>query len=106
MPPLSQVPVYNLKFILKETGVKADALRAWERRYDLPKPQRTSGGHRLYSEYDIETVKWLRARQAEGISISQAVGLWKETIETGSDPLAAVFDSSTDSLPGPSSRSK
>ena len=61
--PISQTPAYNLKVVLKETGITADALRAWERRYGLPMPERTSGGHRLYSHYDIETVKWLIARQ-------------------------------------------
>jgi DNA-binding transcriptional MerR regulator len=85
----SQSPTYNLKAVLKKTGLKADVLRAWERRYDLPKPQRTPGGHRLYSEYDIESLKWLRARQAEGLSISHAVDLWKSTIEVGRDPLLA-----------------
>lgn len=84
----SQSPVYNLSAVLKATGLKADLLRAWERRYDLPRPQRTPGGHRLYSEWDVETVKWLRARQAEGLSISRAVGLWRETVEAGLDPLA------------------
>jgi len=88
MPIISQSPVYNLKAVLKETGIKADVLRAWERRYELPRPHRTSGGHRLYSEHDIETVKWLRARQAEGLSISHAVELWKEIIEADHDPLA------------------
>jgi DNA-binding transcriptional MerR regulator len=84
---ISITPAYNLKAVLKETGLKADVLRAWERRYELPTPQRTPGGHRLYSEYDIETIKWLRARQAEGLAISRAVELWKETIEAGLDPL-------------------
>jgi methanogenic corrinoid protein MtbC1 len=46
-----------------------------------------SGGHRLYSEHDNETVKWLRTRQTEGLSISRAVELWKEIIEAGHDPL-------------------
>ena len=87
MPSISQSPAYNLKVVLKETGLKADVLRAWERRYNLPQPQRTPGGHRLYSEYDIEIVKWLRTRQAEGLSISRAVELWKETIAAGNDPL-------------------
>ena len=87
MPIISQAPSYNLKAVLKETGLTADTLRAWERRYGLPMPQRTPGGHRIYSEYDIETVKWLRARQAEGLRISQAVELWKEIIEKGRDPL-------------------
>ncbi len=88
MPSINQSPAYNLKAVLKETGLKADVLRAWERRYDLPKPHRSLGGHRLYSEYDIETVKWLRSRQAEGLSISRAVELWKEMIQAGRDPLA------------------
>ena len=83
----SRTPTYNLKAVLKETGLKADVLRAWERRYELPQPHRTPGGHRLYSEYDIETIKWLRARQAEGLSISHAVDFWNETVESGIDPL-------------------
>jgi len=103
MPIISQTPAYNLKAVMKETGLTADLLRAWERRYGLPMPQRTPGGQRLYSEYDIETVKWLRARQAEGLSISRAVGLWKEIINAGRDPLAEyspkVAPPATDFLP-------
>lgn len=87
---LSKSPAFNLKSVLRETGLAADTLRAWERRYGLPAPQRTSGGHRLYSQYDIETIKWLIARQAEGLSISRAVDLWNKTIASGSDPLAAL----------------
>jgi MerR family transcriptional regulator, light-induced transcriptional regulator len=87
MPIISKLPAYNLKAVLKETGLKADVLRVWERRYELPKPHRTPGGHRLYSDYDIETVKWLRGRQAEGLSISRAVDLWKEIVAASRDPL-------------------
>lgn len=90
MSTISQTPIYNLSAVLKETGLSADVLRAWERRYELPKPQRTPGGHRLYSQYDVETVKWLRARQAEGLSISRAVDLWKGQVSSGRDPLAEV----------------
>ena len=84
---ISKDPRYNLSFVLKETGLKADTLRAWERRYSLPAPQRTEGGHRLFSEYDIETIKWLIARQEEGVSIRLAVDLWRETVRRGQDPL-------------------
>lgn len=85
---LSTTPAFNLKVVLNETGITADTLRAWERRYGLPLPQRSPGGHRLYSQRDIETIKWLMKRQAEGLSISRAVDLWKEQIAAGSDPLA------------------
>ena len=86
---ISTTPTYNLKVVLKETGIAADTLRAWERRYGLPMPERTPGGHRLYSQHDIETVKWLMAKQEEGLSISRAVDLWNEETASGLDPLAA-----------------
>ena len=80
-------PSYNLKVIMRETGIKPDTLRAWERRYKLPVPQRTTGGHRLYSQRDLETIKWLMARQKEGLSISHAVQLWRDIEENGRDPI-------------------
>jgi DNA-binding transcriptional MerR regulator len=85
---VNTAPAFNLKVVLKETGIAADTLRAWERRYGLPMPQRSAGGHRLYSQRDVETIKWLMKRQAEGLSISRAVDLWKEQLASGSDPLA------------------
>ena len=88
--PLSKNPAFNLKVVLQETSIVADTLRAWERRYGLPMPQRTAGGHRLYSQYDIETIKWLLARQTEGLSISRAVDSWNDQIASGADPLAGV----------------
>jgi MerR family transcriptional regulator, light-induced transcriptional regulator len=94
---ISQTPTYNIKVVLNKTGIAADTLRAWERRYGLPVPQRTAGGHRLYSEYDIETIRWLLARQDEGLSISRAVDLWNEQIASGSDPLAGVSSSASSS---------
>lgn len=83
----SKTPAYNLKVVIRETGLKADTLRAWERRYGLPNPQRTEGGHRLYSQYDIEMIKWLMERQNEGLRINRAVQLWQSFEEQDQDPL-------------------
>lgn len=83
----SQTPAYNLKVVLNETGIKADVLRAWERRYGLPVPQRSAGGHRLYSQRDVETIRWLMTKQGEGLSISRAVDVWNELQTSGIDPL-------------------
>lgn len=80
-------PTFNLKAVVNETGLKPDTLRAWERRYGLPNPQRTPGGHRLYSQRDIDMLKWLIARQDEGMSISRAGELWRQLEEQGRDPL-------------------
>ena len=80
-------PIYNLKAVVAETGITADALRAWERRYSLPQPGRTEAGHRIYSRRDIDVIKWLVARQEEGLRIGRAVKLWYSLEEEGHDPL-------------------
>jgi methanogenic corrinoid protein MtbC1 len=87
---LSHAPAYNLRAVLRETGIAADTLRAWERRYGLPKPERTPGGQRVYSQHDIHLIKWLMARQAEGLSISRAVEQWNMAAASGTDPLASA----------------
>jgi methanogenic corrinoid protein MtbC1 len=84
-PPLAQLstaPVFNTKAVARETGVPADTFRAWERRYGVPRPQRTPGGHRLYSERDIAIIRWLRDRTDEGVNISHAVMLLTNTLDT------------------------
>lgn len=80
---------FNLKAVVRQAGLKPDTLRAWERRYGLPTPERSSGGHRLYSQRDIDTIKWLMARQREGLSIKRAVELWRQVEAEGRDPLQA-----------------
>ena len=83
---MDDTPVYNLKAVVRETGLKPDTLRAWERRYGLPTPNRSDGGHRLYSERDIQVLKWLVARQQAGLSISRAAELWQRLSDSGQDP--------------------
>ncbi|MBK7217041.1 MAG: MerR family transcriptional regulator [Candidatus Promineofilum sp.] len=83
----NRTPTYNPKAVVRETGLKPDTLRAWERRYGVPEPDRSGGGHRLYSQQDINTLKWLLARQREGMSISRAVSLWRSLSEEGARPV-------------------
>jgi MerR family transcriptional regulator, light-induced transcriptional regulator len=78
----SAVPVFNTKAVVRDTGVPADTFRAWERRYGIPRPQRTAGGHRLYSERDIALIRWLRDRTDEGMNVSHAVLLLETMLGT------------------------
>jgi DNA-binding transcriptional MerR regulator len=87
MAATDSVPIFNVKAVVQQTGVKADRLRVWERRYGLPAPMRNPAGRRLYSRRDVETIRWLAARQAEGLNISQAVALWRRIEAEGRDPL-------------------
>lgn len=87
MAKYEEAATFNLGAVVQETGINPDTLRAWERRYGLPQPDRSEGGHRLYSQQDIRTVKWLLERQDEGIRIGRAVELWQEMKRAGKDPF-------------------
>lgn len=86
---IHDTPTVNIKAAARETGLKPDTIRAWERRHGLPMPERTPGGHRLYSPRDIAILKWLKDRQDEGLSISRAVNLWRSLESEGQNPLSA-----------------
>lgn len=77
----STVPLFNTKAVVQETSVSAATLRAWERRYGVPEPDRTGSNYRLYSERDIALIRWLKERVDAGLSISQAVELYRRMEE-------------------------
>jgi MerR family transcriptional regulator, light-induced transcriptional regulator len=85
---LSNAPIFNTKAVARETSVPPDTFRAWERRYGVPRPQRTPGGHRLYSERDMAVIRWLRDRTDEGMNISHAVMLLTSVMEEVPQPAA------------------
>jgi CheY-like chemotaxis protein len=66
----SQVGVYSIDVVSRLTGVSAATLRYWERTYGLIKPKRTSGGHRLYSEDDIQLICWVKRKIDQGLKPS------------------------------------
>ena len=83
-------PIYNIKAVSRLTGVAADTLRRWESRYQIMTPQRTPSGYRMYSQHDVDTIRWLKARIEEGLSISRACELLRQ--EGG---IVAVQDQAT-----------
>jgi DNA-binding transcriptional MerR regulator len=62
----------------RRTGVAADTLRAWERRYALLHPERSPGGFRLYSPADETRVRAMTALLAEGLSAGEAARSLRE----------------------------
>ncbi|MBI9051421.1 MAG: MerR family transcriptional regulator [Anaerolineaceae bacterium] len=85
-------PKYNLGWVIRQTGLTADTIRVWEKRYGVPNPQRTPGNQRLYSEYDIQQLNWLHAKTEAGIQISKAVAMWLEQDGQPSAPAAQSID--------------
>ncbi len=54
------------------TGVGVPTLRAWESRYRLLRPSRTSGGQRLYSAEDEARVREVQRLVSEGVAVGAA----------------------------------
>lgn len=65
-------PAIRIGEVARRTGVAVATLRAWERRYGLLDPTRTDGGHRLYSERDVQRVAAMAGLIDEGWAAAQA----------------------------------
>lgn len=63
----------TIKTVSERTGVPLHTLRAWERRYGVPRPKRQpENRYRLYDEEDIADVLWLKREVDAGMSPAQA----------------------------------
>ena len=65
-------PLVRIGELSRRLGVSVHALRAWESRYGLLKPVRSTGGYRLYSEADEVRVRRMQAHLADGLSAAEA----------------------------------
>jgi len=106
----SDIPLFNTKAVVSQTGVPAPTLRAWERRYGVLAPRRGENDYRLYSERDMAIIAWLRERIDSGLTISQAIALL-HTLQQASHRAqrrqrasASPGDASADSAPVDASR--
>jgi DICT domain-containing protein len=55
------------------TGLPAGTLRMWESRHGFPAPARLPGGHRRYSERDVDAVLEVLRLRTEGLSLPAAI---------------------------------
>ncbi|MDO9269804.1 MAG: MerR family transcriptional regulator [Methylobacter sp.] len=67
--------MYSIKAITLLTGLTAETLRAWERRYASITPARSDNGRRLYSQQDMEKLMLLAELTRSGHTISKIAGL-------------------------------
>jgi MerR family transcriptional regulator, light-induced transcriptional regulator len=56
MPP----GLFHIGEVSRRTGLSADVIRVWERRYGLVKPVRSDGNFRLYSQADVAQLELMR----------------------------------------------
>lgn len=72
--------LYKTATVVRITGFKPDLLRAWERRHGLLKPERSEGGHRLYTEDDLAVLLGIRTLTDQGRAIGEIAALGRATL--------------------------
>src|SRR6266481_1764567 len=55
--------IMQIGIVAKKIGLSVDAIRFYERNALLPRPPRTQGGFRRYSESDVDTLAFIRRVQ-------------------------------------------
>lgn len=65
-------------------NVSPNTLRAWERRFGFPAPQRTAGGHRCYLHGEVAA---LHQSLAQGLSVVAAVSSAREALSSDTATL-------------------
>ncbi len=71
---------HPIQVVSGRTGLTADVLRVWEKRYGVVEPARSPGGHRLYSDRDVERLSLLHRAISAGRRISRVADLPMEEL--------------------------
>lgn len=78
---------YSIKAAAMATGITESRLRTWERRYGVPRPNRSSSGRRQFEEDDLNVIRRMAALIDAGMGAAEAAeAVRTENGETGRLP--------------------
>ncbi len=75
--------VYSIGAVARMLGVPQATLRTWEERYSVVRPERSLGGHRLYSREQVEQLRFVARSVQEGVPPADAHRLLTARLEEG-----------------------
>jgi CheY-like chemotaxis protein len=84
--------VYSIGAVARMLALPVATLRNWEERYAMIVPERSTGGHRLYSRDQVERLRFVAAEVARGLSAADAHRLLAERGEAAEPPRNDVAD--------------
>jgi CheY-like chemotaxis protein len=76
-------PVYSIGAVSRMLGVPAATLRTWQERYAVVVPERSDGGHRLYTRDQVEQLRFLVDQVAAGLTPADGHRLLRERLGAG-----------------------
>ena len=83
--PQGDLPIYSIGAVERMLGIPAATIRNWEERYRLVNPERSDGGHRLYTRAQVEQLRFVKERLDRGLQPAEAHRLLGERLELGGD---------------------
>jgi MerR family transcriptional regulator, light-induced transcriptional regulator len=87
-PPTRESPgPYRIATVTELTGVPEPTLRAWERRYGVPQPARSTAGYRLYPMESVEQVRAMKRLCVDGMAAAEAARVVRD-LQTASEHQA------------------
>jgi DNA-binding transcriptional MerR regulator len=66
--------------VARRTGLSADVIRSWEKRYAVVRPARSDSGRRLYSDADVERLRLIARATLGGRTVGQVAALPPEEL--------------------------
>ena len=83
--PQGDLPIYSIGAVERMLGIPAATVRNWEERYQLVNPERSGGGHRLYTRAQVDQLRFVKERLDRGLQPAEAHRLLGERLELGGD---------------------
>jgi len=65
--------VYTIRQVAEMTGVPDNTIRSWERRFGIPRPDRSGSNQRRYRQRDIDMIRSIQAARERGRTMEQAI---------------------------------
>ena len=74
-------PLYGIGTVARLTGLKADTLRVWERRYGLGASYKSATGRRQYTQSDLDHLQLVAALVSQGVRIGEIAASDGKTLQ-------------------------
>ena len=75
--------MYSISAVARMLDIPVATVRTWEDRYQQVVPARNDSGHRIFSRYQVEQLKFIRSQMSDGASAADAHRVLAEAIDSG-----------------------
>ena len=87
--------IYSIGAVARMLGVPAATLLTWEERYEVVMPERSPGGHRLYTRDQVEQLRFVLRSVEQGLQPADAHRLLADRLSETPDWTPASSDPDT-----------